>query len=197
VEQVDADSMLRDFAIARGTKLFEADCASCRGPGGVGREGVLVLSDDDWLWGDGTLPRIERLIRHGIRDEHDPDTRSGYMPAFGAEGILTRAADRGRGPAHHGRDAVGRLGGRAGRGRPRGRRPVTDRASVASLLDETPVENVGLRLQTFIALRRNGITTLGQLRDLSDRELLRLRGVDRNRLAEVRALVPAPDGRRW
>ena len=59
--------------------------------------------------------------------------------------------------------------------------------------DETPVENVGLRLPTCIALRRNGTTTLGELRELPDRQLLRLRGVGRNRLAEVRALVPAPE----
>jgi DNA-directed RNA polymerase alpha subunit len=73
---------------------------------------------------------------------------------------------------------------------------VTDRARVALLPDETPVENVGLRLQTGIALRRNGTTTLGELRELPDRELLRLRGVGRNRLAEVRSLVPAPEGGR-
>jgi hypothetical protein len=57
-------------------------------------------------------------------------------------------------------------------------------------------QNVGLRLQTGIALRRNGTTTLGELRELSDYELLRLRGVGRNRLAEVRSLVPAPEGGR-
>ena len=73
---------------------------------------------------------------------------------------------------------------------------MTDRARVALLPDETPVENVGLQLQTGIALRRNGTTTLGKLRELSDYELLRLRGVGCNRLAEVRALVPAPEGGR-
>jgi hypothetical protein len=67
---------------------------------------------------------------------------------------------------------------------------------VASLPDGTPVENVGLRLPTCIALRRNGTTTLGEFRELPDRELLRLRGVGRNRLAEGRALVPAPEGGR-
>jgi len=74
---------------------------------------------------------------------------------------------------------------------------VTDRARVALLPAETPVEKVGLRLQTGIALRRNGTTTLGELRELSDYELLRLRGVGRNRLAEVLSLVPAPEGGRW
>src|ERR687885_885766 len=81
VEQIDAEPALRGLALARGAALFATDCASCHGPGGVGREGVPVLTDDDWLWGDGTLPRIERLIRHGIRDERDPDTLGGYMPA--------------------------------------------------------------------------------------------------------------------
>ena len=90
VEQIDAEPALRGFALARGAALFATDCASCHGPGGVGREGVPVLTDDDWLWGDGTLPRIERVIRHGIRDEQDPDTLTGYMPAFGADGTLTR-----------------------------------------------------------------------------------------------------------
>ncbi len=74
---------------------------------------------------------------------------------------------------------------------------MTDRTRVALLPDETPVENVGLRLQTGIALRRNGTTTLGEFRELPDRELLRLRGIGRNRLAEVRSLVPAPEGGRW
>ncbi len=73
---------------------------------------------------------------------------------------------------------------------------MTDRGWTARQPDETPVENVGLRLQTGIALRRNGTTTLGELRELPDRELLRLRGVGRNRLAEVRSLVPAPEGGR-
>ena len=73
---------------------------------------------------------------------------------------------------------------------------MTDRTRVAFLPDGTSVGNVGLRLPTCIALRRNGTTTLGELRELPDRELLRLRGVGRNRLAEVRALVPAPEGGR-
>jgi RNA polymerase alpha subunit len=69
---------------------------------------------------------------------------------------------------------------------------VTDRAWVASLPDETPVEDLPLPRGTLNRLREAGILTLGDLRGTSDRELLRLRRFGPYSLAEVRALVPAP-----
>jgi Bacterial RNA polymerase, alpha chain C terminal domain len=69
------------------------------------------------------------------------------------------------------------------------------RARVASLPDETPVEDLPLRQRTSSALRAAGVLSLGELRVMLDHELLRLRPFGRGALAEVRALVPAPAAR--
>ena len=69
------------------------------------------------------------------------------------------------------------------------------RARVASLPDETPVEDLPLRQRTSGALRAAGVLTLGELRAMPDHELLRLRPFSRGALADVRALVPAPAAR--
>jgi hypothetical protein len=63
---------------------------------------------------------------------------------------------------------------------------------MASLPDETLVEDLPLRQRTGSALRAAGILTLGDLRLMRDHELLRLRPFGPGALAEVRALVPAP-----
>ena len=70
---------------------------------------------------------------------------------------------------------------------------MTDRARAASLPDETPVEDLPLRQRTSGALRAAGVLTLGELRAMPDRELLRLRHFGRGTLAEVRALVSPPE----
>jgi DNA-directed RNA polymerase alpha subunit len=72
---------------------------------------------------------------------------------------------------------------------------VTDRASAASLPDETPIEDLPLPLGTVNRLRVAGVLTLGQLRAMPDHELLRLRRFGLHSLADVRALVPAPGGK--
>jgi hypothetical protein len=69
---------------------------------------------------------------------------------------------------------------------------VTDRARVALLPDETPVEELPLRRATIIALRSGGVPTLGGLRTMADHELLELRRFGLGALADVRSLVPAP-----
>ena len=73
---------------------------------------------------------------------------------------------------------------------------MTDRARVASLPDETPVEDLPLRQYTINALRAGHVLTLGDLRAMGDRELMTLRNFGRVALADVRALVPAPEGGR-
>ena len=65
------------------------NCAPCHGLGGAGPRVYPTLADDDWLWG-GTLEQIDYTIHHGIRNGVDPDARDNQMPAFGADGILTR-----------------------------------------------------------------------------------------------------------
>jgi DNA-directed RNA polymerase alpha subunit len=71
---------------------------------------------------------------------------------------------------------------------------VTDRARVASLPDETPVEDLPLRSFTINALRAGHVLTLGELRAMRDRELMALRNFGRAAFADVRSLVPAPEG---
>ena len=71
---------------------------------------------------------------------------------------------------------------------------MSDRVSVASLPDETLVEELPLPRSTINRLRVGGVLTLGDLRAMPDRELLRLRHFGPHSLADVRALVPAPDG---
>jgi hypothetical protein len=68
---------------------------------------------------------------------------------------------------------------------------VTDRARVNSLPDETPVEELPLPRSTINKLFGGDVLTLGQLRTMSDADLLRLRRLGHGTLAEVRALVPA------
>jgi RNA polymerase alpha subunit len=70
---------------------------------------------------------------------------------------------------------------------------MTERARVASLPDEAPVEDLPLRLVTVNRLRRARVRTLGQLRGMRDRELLALRLFGRGSLAEVRAIVLSPE----
>ena len=86
---INADPELQRFAVAGGEALFKENCAPCHGLGGAGRKGYPTLADDDWLWG-GTLEQIEYTVRHGIRNGVDPEARDSQMPAFGADGMLTR-----------------------------------------------------------------------------------------------------------
>ena len=72
------------YGVAGGASVFLANCSQCHGSGaaGVQAAGYPNLLDDDWLWG-GTLEEIEYTVRHGIRNETDPDARWTEMPAYG------------------------------------------------------------------------------------------------------------------
>ncbi|MFN0043580.1 MAG: cytochrome-c oxidase, cbb3-type subunit III [Alphaproteobacteria bacterium] len=90
MEEIRADPLLLNYALAGGRAAFADNCAPCHAPGGAGRKGGFpVLADDDWLWG-GTLEAIELTIRHGVRGA-DAESRQSVMPAFGADGMLTQA----------------------------------------------------------------------------------------------------------
>lgn len=69
--------------------LFGQNCQACHGAGGIGGPGFPRLSDRIWLWG-GTSDEIAATLRHGINSP-DPDTHVAQMPAFGRDGMLTRA----------------------------------------------------------------------------------------------------------
>jgi cytochrome c oxidase cbb3-type subunit 3 len=75
--------------MAGGAAVFRTNCSQCHGAGaaGVQAAGYPNLRDDAWLWG-GTLEEIHLTIRHGIRNDEDPNARYSEMPAFGEMGIL-------------------------------------------------------------------------------------------------------------
>ena len=79
---VPADPELAGFTANAGAALFRTNCSQCHGAGAAGGVGYPNLLDDDWLWG-GDVEAIAYTIRHGIRNEDDPDARWSEMPAFG------------------------------------------------------------------------------------------------------------------
>lgn len=76
------DPDLNRYAIARGGAVFRAQCSQCHGSGAAGAVGYPNLLDNDWLWG-GTMEEIVHTVRHGIRNETDPDANWSQMPAYG------------------------------------------------------------------------------------------------------------------
>ncbi|MEL6451980.1 MAG: cytochrome-c oxidase, cbb3-type subunit III [Pseudomonadota bacterium] len=78
------DDPAHRYGVAGGASVFLSNCSQCHGSGaaGVQAAGYPNLLDDDWLWG-GTLADIEYTVRHGIRNDTDPDARWSEMPAFG------------------------------------------------------------------------------------------------------------------
>ncbi|WP_316015022.1 cytochrome-c oxidase, cbb3-type subunit III [Roseobacter sp. HKCCA0434] len=80
---LEANEELHRFAVQAGRGVFAANCSQCHGAGaaGVVASGYPNLLDDDWLWG-GTLEEIAFTVRHGIRNEDDPDAHYSMMPSF-------------------------------------------------------------------------------------------------------------------
>ena len=87
--EIRSNPELQNYAQNAGAAVYRTWCSQCHGSGaaGVQASGYPNLRDDDWLWG-GTIEDIHLTIRHGIRNEDDPDARWSQMPAFGADGIL-------------------------------------------------------------------------------------------------------------
>ena len=85
---LEENEALHGFAVRAGAAVFRANCSQCHGSGaaGVVAAGYPNLLDDDWLWG-GTVEDIAFTVRHGIRNEDDPDARWSEMPAF--DGVLS------------------------------------------------------------------------------------------------------------
>lgn len=79
---IDKNEALFAFATNAGGAIFRTNCSQCHGSGAAGALGYPNLLDDEWLWG-GTIEDIAFTIRHGIRNEVDPDARYSQMPGFG------------------------------------------------------------------------------------------------------------------
>ncbi|NNE88442.1 MAG: cytochrome-c oxidase, cbb3-type subunit III [Silicimonas sp.] len=75
------DDPAYQYGVLGGAAVFRANCSQCHGAGAAGALGYPNLLDDAWLWG-GDLNAIEYTVRHGIRNEADPDARWSEMPAF-------------------------------------------------------------------------------------------------------------------
>lgn len=78
---LSTDDAAYRYGVAGGAAVFRAHCSQCHGAGAAGAVGYPNLLDDAWLWG-GSLNAIEATVRHGIRNETDPDARYSEMPAF-------------------------------------------------------------------------------------------------------------------
>jgi cytochrome c oxidase cbb3-type subunit 3 len=76
-----------EFALGRGAALFAAHCAACHGTAGQGDadRGIPTLSDEDWLYGTGSVSDIEQIIKYGIRSYHPKAWNVAIMPAYATE----------------------------------------------------------------------------------------------------------------
>jgi len=79
---IQTDPELAAYATSAGEAVFKTWCAQCHGSGAAGAKGYPNLLDNAWLWG-GTMEDIHYTVKHGIRNEDDPDARYSEMPAFG------------------------------------------------------------------------------------------------------------------
>jgi cytochrome c oxidase cbb3-type subunit 3 len=83
-DSIPGDAMLSGFGRERGAVLFEGHCAVCHGDAGRGdpRRGIPDLTDDDWLYGSGSVSSIEQIIKYGIRSYHPRGWNLASMPAY-------------------------------------------------------------------------------------------------------------------
>jgi cytochrome c oxidase cbb3-type subunit 3 len=88
---VAADPSLVRFAIDQARPLYTQHCAACHGPDlhGNPQIGAPDLTDDVWLYGDGSVYDIERTILYGARAGVSNSHDEAEMPAFGLRGVLT------------------------------------------------------------------------------------------------------------
>lgn len=77
-------------AVEGGRSAFKVHCIQCHGTGAAGSKGYPNLNDDDWLWG-GSMDEIHYTLVNGIRFHANENTRQSMMPAFGRDGILSKA----------------------------------------------------------------------------------------------------------
>jgi cytochrome c oxidase cbb3-type subunit 3 len=83
-DQILGDPTLRDTALASGRSVFDQNCASCHGVDGRGNlgRGIPDLTDDDHLYGTGTVSEIEQIARYGIRAYNKRGWTLASMPAY-------------------------------------------------------------------------------------------------------------------
>ena len=89
-DTIRADAELATFARKAGASAYSVNCSQCHGSGAQGAPGYPNLNDDAWIWG-GSTEQIYETIKHGVRNTDSDDARLSEMPAFGADGILSRS----------------------------------------------------------------------------------------------------------
>jgi cytochrome c oxidase cbb3-type subunit III len=86
--EIAANEQLMAKVTEAGHQLFGDNCSVCHGRDAGGNAGYPDLTDNDWLWGDGSPEAIAETLRIGVNARHD-ETRISQMPAFGREQMLT------------------------------------------------------------------------------------------------------------
>jgi cytochrome c oxidase cbb3-type subunit 3 len=83
-DAIAANAGLSRFAVGRGATIFQAHCATCHGDQGQGDpdRGVPSLRDQDWLYGEGKVSDIERVVDYGIRARTPKTWNMAVMPAL-------------------------------------------------------------------------------------------------------------------
>jgi cytochrome c oxidase cbb3-type subunit 3 len=90
-QDIDAHPALVRFADAEARPLFAKNCAGCHGANmqGNAQIGAPALVGGHWLWGNGSVFQIERILLYGIRSGQPQALHVTDMPAFGLMGRLT------------------------------------------------------------------------------------------------------------
>ena len=82
--RLSQDLTLNTYAMAVGEAGYQSHCASCHGAKAKGdpSRGVPDLTDQDWLYGEGRVQDIERVVTYGIRSGNPKGWRLAEMPAY-------------------------------------------------------------------------------------------------------------------
>jgi len=89
-DEVTDNPAVVHFAVAQGKRLFVQHCALCHGANMRGNPaiGSANLTDNVWLWGNGSVFQIERIVLFGIRSDQRKSLHITVMPSFGVWGRL-------------------------------------------------------------------------------------------------------------
>ncbi|HLK71253.1 MAG TPA: c-type cytochrome [Steroidobacteraceae bacterium] len=95
-QDVDVHPALVRFADAEARPLYKSNCAGCHGADMRGNPalGAPALTGGHWLWGNGSVFQIERILLYGIRSGQPKSLNATDMPAFGLMGRLSEGQVR-------------------------------------------------------------------------------------------------------
>ncbi len=90
-QDVTAHPALVRFADSQARPLYARYCAACHGADMRGNTtiGAPSFVDHDWLWGNGSVFQIERIILYGIRSGNPKALNVTDMPALGLMGRVS------------------------------------------------------------------------------------------------------------